>query len=172
MNEELKIDGKKILVIGSPGSGKSYFSKKLSLKTNIPVYHLDMYYWREGWVSTPHDEFDKLLNEIMSNEEWIVDGNYQRTLEHRVSQAEVVFFLDLPVDICLIAEQKRRNQKRDDFPSFLTEGEDPEFIEYIKNFPTKDKIEILNILAKYPNVKVYQIKSREEMEKYLNYVIL
>lgn len=172
MDKELKIGGKKILVIGSPGSGKSYFSKQLSLKIKIPVYHLDMYYWREGWISAPQEEFDQIINDIMSNDEWIIDGNYQRTLEHRVSNADVVFFLDIPVEVCLDAEKERRNQKRDDFPSFLIEGEDPEFLEYIKNFPTKDKVEILNILAKYPRVNFYQIHSREEMTYFLNNVIL
>ena len=50
---------KKILVIGSPGSGKSYFSKQLSKILNIPVYHLDLIYWHENWVSMPKEEFEK-----------------------------------------------------------------------------------------------------------------
>lgn len=31
----------RILVIGSPGTGKSTFAKQLSQKMNIPVFHLD-----------------------------------------------------------------------------------------------------------------------------------
>ena len=126
---------KKILVIGSPGSGKSYFSKELSRITNIPVYHLDLFYWNENWVSTPKDIFDLKQKEIMSNDSWIIDGNYQRTLQMRLEQAELVFFLDLPVDICVKAEQERRGIPRSDFPSYLNEGEDPEFVTYIKEFP-------------------------------------
>ncbi|MFW5904155.1 MAG: AAA family ATPase [Candidatus Saliniplasma sp.] len=34
----------KIAIIGSPGSGKSTFAKKLGKKLNIPVYHLDSYF--------------------------------------------------------------------------------------------------------------------------------
>ena len=32
---------KKIIIIGCPGSGKSYFSKKLRDLTGYPLYHLD-----------------------------------------------------------------------------------------------------------------------------------
>ena len=35
---------KKIIIIGSPGAGKSIFSKKLKDVTNFPLYHLDMLY--------------------------------------------------------------------------------------------------------------------------------
>ena len=33
---------RKIIIIGCPGSGKSYFAKKLHDKTGIPLYYLDM----------------------------------------------------------------------------------------------------------------------------------
>ena len=36
---------KKIYIIGSPGSGKTYFSKKLSEKYNIKCYQLDKVAW-------------------------------------------------------------------------------------------------------------------------------
>ncbi len=32
----------KILIIGCSGSGKSTFAKKLGIKLNIPIYHMDM----------------------------------------------------------------------------------------------------------------------------------
>lgn len=167
MINNLKLKEKKILVIGSPGSGKSYFSRQLSMITGIPVYHLDLYYWHEGWVSTPRDEFDKIITDIMKNDEWIIDGNYQRTLEMRLKNANLVFFLDLPTRVCIKAEKERRGLARPDFPSFLNEGEDPEFVKYIKEFPKNNKGIILEAFNKYPNVKVITIKSRKQMDKYL-----
>lgn len=156
----------KILVIGSPGSGKSYFSKQLSKITSIPVFHLDLLYWNENWVPTPAPEFDSKLKEIMEQSEWIIDGNFQRTLEMRLKEANLVYFLDLPVEVCVKAEKERRGIPRSDFPSFLNEGEDPEFVNYIREFPQKNKPIILELIKK-SNVKVITIKSREEMDKYL-----
>jgi len=157
----------KILVIGSPGSGKSYFSRKLSKIINIPVYHMDLLYWHENWVSTPHDEFDKIIAKILDGDSWILDGNYNRTLEKRIQKAQLVYFLDLDVDVCLQAEKKRRNKKREDFPSFLVEGEDPEFEQYIKDFPLVNKPIILEIIKKYPSIKLIIFKTRDEINNYL-----
>ena len=36
---------KRILVIGCPGSGKSYFAKKLGAFLDLPVIHMDNLYW-------------------------------------------------------------------------------------------------------------------------------
>ena len=38
MNTEL---GKRIIILGCSGSGKSTFAKKLKVKTDLPLYHLD-----------------------------------------------------------------------------------------------------------------------------------
>ena len=40
---------KKIMVIGNCRVGKSTFSTKLSLITNIELIHLDKYYWKPNW---------------------------------------------------------------------------------------------------------------------------
>ena len=157
----------KILVIGSPGSGKSYFSKKLSKILNIPVYHLDLIYWHENWVSMPKEEFEKKQNEIMEQDNWIIDGNYQRTLEIRLKNANKVFFLDLPVSTCVKAEKARRGIPRSDFPSFLNEGEDPGFVRYIKEFPKINKPIILEMLNKYKNLEKIIFRSRKEINNYL-----
>ena len=56
---------KRVIVIGCGGAGKSTFSKNLSNKLDIPVYHLDKFFWNKGWVSTPKDEFDNKMMVIL-----------------------------------------------------------------------------------------------------------
>ena len=41
----------KIIVIGSPGAGKSSFSKKLKNITKLPLYHIDMLYHKKRWYT-------------------------------------------------------------------------------------------------------------------------
>lgn len=48
----------KIMIIGSSGSGKSTFSRELGEFLKLPVYHLDAFFWRPGWVQTPHESID------------------------------------------------------------------------------------------------------------------
>ena len=49
--------GRRVLVIGMAGSGKSTFSRALSAKTGVPVIHLDFHYWKPGWVKPSDDEW-------------------------------------------------------------------------------------------------------------------
>ena len=56
---------KKIVVLGCGGSGKSTFSKKLGVLLDIPIYHLDTFYWKPGWKALNELEFDKVLNELV-----------------------------------------------------------------------------------------------------------
>ncbi|MEI7024429.1 hypothetical protein [Paenibacillus sp. y28] len=71
---------KRIMIIGSGGSGKSTFARKLGALTGIPVYHLDALHWKPGWVPTANDERDLLMNGLVERETWIIDGNYSRTM--------------------------------------------------------------------------------------------
>ncbi len=41
-----KLIGKRIIVIGCPGSGKSTFAIRLSNMTGIPLLHLDNIWWK------------------------------------------------------------------------------------------------------------------------------
>lgn len=157
----------KIIVIGCPGSGKSYFSKQIARITNIPLYHLDVLYWKPNWEASPREEFIKIIENIVNSNEWIIDGNYGKTLEKRFKAAELVYFLDLPTDVCLESVKKRIGIKRSDLPSYLEEKEDLEFISFIENFPNAGRPLILSLIDKYPNLKVITFKSRDEVNEYL-----
>lgn len=40
---------KRVLIVGSPGAGKSTLAKKLAARTGLPLTHLDDLYWNAGW---------------------------------------------------------------------------------------------------------------------------
>lgn len=165
-----KIDalkGKKILIIGCSGSGKSYFARELAKLTGLPLYHLDKIRWRKDWSLMPHEEFIPLLREIMTGDEWIVDGNYISTMEMRLARAEVVFYFDLPTDECLANIDARKGKPRSDMPDGMTDRDDPEFIEFIKNFKRDTAPKVEELLANFDG-EVIVFKSREDKYKYLN----
>ena len=66
----MKIDMKKIIVIGCPGSGKSTFSKVLHKYTGIPLYHLDRMYWNQDQTTVAKSVFQKRLSNVMKQNEW------------------------------------------------------------------------------------------------------
>ncbi|MBA9086239.1 adenylate kinase family enzyme [Fontibacillus solani] len=77
----------KIMIIGSSGSGKSTFSRKLGEALNITVYHLDVYFWKPGWVETPREEWIEFNKQLVMKQKWIIDGYYGSTMDIRVHAA-------------------------------------------------------------------------------------
>lgn len=162
-----KILSKKIIVIGSPGAGKSTFARKLRDATGLPLYYLDMIWHKPDQTNISREEFDRQLSGILKKEEWIIDGNYQRTLETRLKECDTVFLLDFPLETCLAGAKSRVGEKREDLP--WTEQElDEEFRQWIMDFPRTQLPQIYELLEKYRREKeVVVFKTRQEENDYL-----
>ena len=64
------------------------------------MIHLDVHYWKPGWVKPSNDEWWEEQRLLLAGEAWIVDGNYRETLELRLERADTVVFLDTPWSVC------------------------------------------------------------------------
>ena len=157
----------RILVIGSPGAGKSTFSRKLRDKTGLPLYYLDMIFHHSDRTTVSREEFDDKLSHIFETKQWIIDGNYQRTLPIRFEKCTGVFLFDLPVEQCLQGAAARIGKAREDLPWVETEF-DREFKQYILNFQ-KDQIpKIYELIEKYKGSREVTIfRSREEADDWI-----
>lgn len=159
---------KRVLVIGSPGSGKSTFSRKLSEKTGLPLYYLDMLWHKPDKTNVSEEEFDEKLSLVLSLDSWIIDGNYTRTLEWRLEHCDTVFLMDIPVELCLEGASSRIGKKRVDMP-WVEEDFDPEFREYIVNFGVNTLPKMQVTLDKFRDrVEIITFNSREKADEYLN----
>ena len=158
---------KKIIVIGCPGSGKSTFSRALSAKSGIPLFHLDMMYWNGDKTTVSKELFLDRLEKVLRLDGWIVDGNYASTMEMRLAACDTVFFLDYPEEVCLDGVRQRRGKPRDDMP-WIENEEDAEFIEFIKGYNEKQRPCVLQLLEKYRNKDIFVFRKRAEADDFLN----
>jgi adenylate kinase family enzyme len=92
--------GRRVLVTGMAGSGKSMFSRTLAAKTGLPVIHLDRHYWKPGWVAPSEPEWREKQRDLLAGDSWIADGNYSGSLDLRLERADTVVFLDTPWWVC------------------------------------------------------------------------
>lgn len=157
---------KKIMVIGCPGSGKSTFSRKLHAITGLPLYHLDMMYWNTDRTTVEKSVFRARLTEAIRKDEWIIDGNYNSTLELRMQVCDTVIFLDYPVEVCLSGVKERAGKPRSDMPWIETE-EDAEFIGFINSYNSDSRPNVMELLEKYCHKKIYIFRSRDEANGFL-----
>lgn len=78
----------------------------------------------------------------------------------------MAFLLDFPLETCLAGAESRIGKAREDLPWLETEF-DPEFRQFILDFPKESLPRIYRLLEKYQmDKKTVIFKSREELEKY------
>lgn len=157
---------KRVLVIGSPGSGKSTFSRELNRINGIPLFHLDMLFWNADKTTVEKEVFYERLSDVLKKPSWVIDGNYSSTMEERLKACDTVFFLDYPTDVCLDGVRARRGKPRLDMPWIETE-EDEEFMDYIRTFKSDKRSMLLALLEKYRDKNIFVFKSREEGDAFL-----
>lgn len=169
--EGLRLGMKRIMVIGCPGSGKSTFSRKLHTITGIPLFHLDMMNWNANRTTVDKAVFRERLSDTIKKSEWIIDGNYGSTIELRLKECDTVIFLDYPLEVCLEGIKERRGKERTDMPWVESEDEeDVEFIEFIKNYNSQSKSQVMELLGKYSYKNIFIFLNRNEAEEFLTQI--
>ena len=163
--------GKRIMVIGSPGSGKSTFSRKLSDITELKLIHLDKEFWNNGWIETPRDEWVQKQKCLISGNEWIVDGNFNGTLDIRIEKADTIICFKLSRAVCLLSYIKRVitniNRVRPDMPEGCAEKFDFEFMKFIWNFPKTFGQRNIERIEKCNDKQIIVFKNRKEANQYI-----
>lgn len=158
---------KKVIIIGCPGSGKTTFAEKLHDKTNLPLYYLDAIWHKPDRTHISREDFDARIKEIFAEDEWIIDGNYSRTIEVRLKECDTMFLFDLPTEVCMQGATERLGKGRYDMPWIDTEI-DPEFIREIEHFSIDVLPEIYNLLEKHgQNKKIVVFKTREMADEFI-----
>lgn len=156
----------KIIVVGPSGAGKSTFARRLQKILNLPLFALDNIWWDENKNHISREEFDEELYKILSLDKWIIDGDFSRTYEVRMSSADTIYFLDYSLDDCLNGVTNRIGTKREDCPFIETEF-DEDFKKWIINWFKDTRPALLELLSKYKNKNIVVFKNRDEANNFL-----
>ena len=163
---------KRVLVIGPGGSGKSTFARRLGQILDIEVKHLDRHYWRAGWTKPSNEEWLKTVDQLISADAWIIDGNFGGTLAQRVARCDTIIFLDMPRLLCLWRVTKRRllyrNRSRPDMAEGCNEKLDLEFISWVWNYSNRSRPNVVKLINENSaNKKVVWLRSSADAEQFL-----
>lgn len=163
---------KKILVIGPGGAGKSTFATRLGQLLRLEVIHLDVLYWKAGWVEPAKAEWAAAIERLVDREAWVMDGNYSGTLQTRLRACDALVFLDLPRRTCIWRVLRRairyRKATRPDMAQGCPEHLNLAFLVWIWNYRRRTRPKILNLLAiERGNRAIIWLRSRAEVTQYL-----
>ena len=155
----------RVLVIGSPGAGKSTFAPSLARLTGLPLIHLDQEHWLPGWVERDKAEWAERVRELATRPRWIMDGNFGATLLPRLARADTVIWLDFPAWLCVVRIVRRvlqsRGKVRPDMAEGCPERFDWEFLLYTARFPWTGRKRILAKLPAFTGTLVRFRRPRE-----------
>lgn len=163
---------KKIAIIGSGGSGKSTFSRSLGEKLQLNVYHLDAILWKPDWTAVSREQQEAIQLQLVNNENWIIDGNYNGTLDLRLEAADCIIFMDMPRKLCIYRILKRtflyRNKQRPDMAAGCKERFDLNFLKWVWNYPRDKRPSVLLKLQKLsPEKEIIILTSPKEAKDFI-----
>lgn len=162
----------RIVIIGCGGSGKSTLACQLGKKLNIPVVHLDKLWWKPGWVESSREEFDAKLAEELVKPQWIMDGNFDRTIPERIARCDTIIFLDFNRFTCLIGVLKRvlttYGKVRPDMGDGCPERIDFEFLKWVWNFNKNKREKNYRLLNEAKHAETIVLKNRSMVKRFLN----
>ncbi len=113
---------------------------------------------------------------MKENDNWLIDENYQRTMEMRVKEADLVLWLQTSrvqgVYRAIKRSIKRRffHEERLDMAEEFEEKWDKEFLDFlifIWQFKDHGEKKIAELLTRYPEKKVVILKNAKEKEAFL-----
>jgi len=163
---------RRIVIVGSGGSGKSWLATRLAVITGFPLFHLDRCFLRPGWTMLPRDEREAQQEKMISGDSWIIDGNWASSMAPRFAAADLVIFLDINRLVCLWGVLCRAGKSRLDIPDDLAEPKalslaNLRFYRRLLAYPKAERPAVLALHDANPDTTFMRLHSRREVEELL-----
>ncbi len=161
----------RVLVIGPCGAGKSTLAVTLAQKLSLPVFHMDQLNWQSGWVESSKDEILQKLSNIVTSDQWVIDGTYGGTLAARLERADTVIYLDYPIRLCVARLFRRiwtyRGRTRPDMTEGCPERFDLEFMIYTMRWNGGPRRQAEASLKGHED-KIVRLRSPEQLRRWMD----
>jgi adenylate kinase family enzyme len=137
----------------------------------IHVIHLDRIFWKRGWEEKPRDTRIDILQALVQENRWIIEGSYLSSSEPRLNAADTIIFLDIAPILCLWHIIKRHRdchgRSRRDIPQGCTDKLTLFLMFKVLVFPFQERRALEEKLCKFPSEKVIRLRSTKEVEDFV-----
>ena len=161
----------RVMIIGCGGAGKSTLARQLGEKLGLPVVHLDKLWWKPGWVESTPEEFDGKLAAELEKPQWIMDGNFNRTMPARIAKCDTIIYLDFSQFACIMGVFKRiittHGKVRPDMGEGCPERFDVDFLQWIWYYNRNNRERNYRLLNEAEGIETIVLKNRRMVRKFL-----
>ena len=159
------------MIFGLPGSGKSTFAQRLGKLIDLPVYHLDRYFFVENWQERDYPDFMRIQQGFVDQDKWIIDGNSIKSLSVRYKRADAVIYFHYNRWVCITRLFKRlfvRDPLIQDLADGCSSTVRMRLITYLWGFDDRVKDTIDELRRRYPNTDFFVFHNDKEAENFFN----
>lgn len=85
---------RRIIVRGTSGAGKTTLARELSERLDLKYVEMDALHHLPNWQERPTDQLQGLIDDVVQEENWVIDGNYASVLDKHIEKADLIIWLD------------------------------------------------------------------------------
>ncbi len=161
----------RVNVIGTSGSGKSTFARKLAKQLGLLPIEMDRLFWAPDWQPVDIDVFRGRLKAALDADRWVLDGNYMsKTEDIKWERVTTVIWLDYSFPRTLrqaIVRAIRRACSREEIWPNTGNSES-----FRQSFLSRDSFILWTITSFYPGRSRYKRKMRDSKFSHIHFVRL
>jgi adenylate kinase family enzyme len=155
---------RRVLVIGSPGAGKTTLATRLAAHLGLPLHYLDLHHWMPGWKYRDTAAARERVRALADTPAWVMDGNFAESFDLRMPRAETLVWLDYPRATCirriLTRTIKDYGKRPPDLPEGCPETFDPQVLRFAWRFPAESRPQIFAAVERYGgHLNVFRLNS-------------
>lgn len=171
--------GQRICIIGPSASGKSTLAVKLGQHLHFPVTHLDRLHHEPtgNWIARPKEDFLKDHDKAITDETWVIEGNYIRSMPQRFERADNIIVIDINRFVSLYRhtmrylKQKHEIEKRHGQPDNIDDHYNLSMVWWIiqpkmLDKMRREKMKIQDALLEQYADKIIHITSFKQMNRF------
>lgn len=163
----------RVVILGVSGAGKSTLARALGGRTGLPVVHLDVHFYKPGWVAREAEDFRDRVAAALAGDRWIADGIFVGLAgDLTLARADLILWVEQPRWLSLWRATTRwlanRRRRRSDLPPQCFDSLETGMLSFIWNFErlSRPRIEAA-ITARAPATPLRRLCGDRQVQAFL-----